>query len=523
MICLKKRSKTEVGIHARGGPADKVIENISRSDETMNRVSIASSLFSILIFAVMLLTGCGGSSSSNAPVSNPAPLNAGSVNLIFVVSPDLAYQASGDVSPSTANLTNQGLQRSLLMAPFLQQQVLGAQNVTNIYALEPMTHLQTAKNYPDLVGLESIEQFAMLNQISLSDGISVPVTAYSYPILTSYSSAAVPPGVAQPVFACAACQGIDFNDKNGDNEALLSGIVKANVPGFYVFSAPWETVSAMMANINQLEGYSLTLPASFRSPNYIYAIVAAPSGGANLVTYNSNLYPPSTYPVLPSPVPFTAECTGQTPFNIGVTGGTNGALIPPGINTNETVYMIRHAEAHPTSTWEDGNYIGAGQWRALTLPNALRGKMQPTQVMSIDPANAIPPGTDRAASSYIRTSLTVEPYAIANNLPHNLAASVAVFAQNAPQLSTAASDYLFTGGTFSNQTILMAWEHEHIPPTVNALLSSYQSSQIAPDWPDSDYDTIWTVKLDAQGNLTVDNSICEGIDSAVLLPAPPQF
>ncbi len=65
-------------------------------------------------------------------------------------------------------------------------------------------------------------------------------------------------------------------------------------------------------------------------------------------------------------------------------------MIPAGTNTNETVYWVRHAEAHPTSWWEEGNYVGAGQWRALDLPNALRGKIKPDQVYSIDPAQVIP-------------------------------------------------------------------------------------------------------------------------------------
>jgi hypothetical protein len=472
------------------------------------------SLFVVL--ALSLLAGCGGSS-----VSNPAPLNANNLNLIFVTSGDLAYQAPGDINPTTANLTSQGLQRSLLMATFLQKQVLGTQNVTGIYALEPMTHLQAANDYPDMASLETIQQFAMLNQISLTDGNNPPVTANSYPIFTSYSADSVPTGVAPPVFPCEACQGLDFTDQNKDNETLMTGIVTANVPGFYVFSAPWETISSLLANINTSESYNLTLPASFKGPNNIYAISVMPPGKASLVTYNDDLNPPATYPALP-PVASTS-CTAQTPFSIQVSGGSNGAVIPSGINTNETIYFIRHTEAHPTSTWEDGNYVAAGQWRALALPKALSGKIQPTQVISIDPANGIPAGADRAASSYIRAALTVEPYAIANNLPYSLAASVAVFAQNAPQLSSAASDYLFTGGKFSNQIILAAWEHEHIPPTVNALLASYQSSQIAPNWPDDDYDTIWTVKLDAQGNLTVDNSMCEGIKSAALPATAPSF
>jgi hypothetical protein len=39
----------------------------------------------------------------------------------------------------------------------------------------------------------------------------------------------------------------------------------------------------------------------------------------------------------------------------------------------------------------------------------------------------------------------------------------------------------------------------------------------------TDYDTIWTVEIDAQGNLTVDNALCEGIDSTKLPVMTPQF
>ena len=72
--------------------------------------------------------------------------------------------------------------------------------------------------------------------------------------------------------------------------------------------------------------------------------------------------------------------------------------------------------------------------------------------------------------------------------------------------------------------MLVAWEHDHIPPTVNALLASYHgSNQPAPDWPDDDYDTVWTVTLDAVGNVTVDNAKCEGIKSGTLPATAPQF
>ena len=490
----------------------------------MYKITVVRPLF--LVFALTLLAGCGRSSGPSSTVSsNPAALSASNINLIFVVSDDLAYNASGDINPSTANLTNQGLQRSLLMAPFLQQHVLGTKNVTNIYALEPMTHLQTANNYPDMAALETIQQFALLNQITLPtepSPINAPYTGNSYPINVSYASGSVPTGVATPT-PCANCQGIDFTDQGGDNEALVTatgtGIIATNVAGFYVFSAPWETTSALMANINNIEGYKLTLPASYAGPNYIYAISIAPSGGAaSLVTYNSNLKPASSYPTLPAPAPFSAACTMQTLFSIEVTGGSGGAVIPEGIDTNETLYIIRHADAHPRPLWTDGNYVCAGQWRALDLPNALSGYITPQQVYSSDPAQ-ISPGFENSYSG-VAPSLTVEPYAIANNLPYGLAASF----DGSSAAST--SNFFFTnlaGGNFSNQTVLLAWSYQFISPMINALLSSYGVAPTAPAWPDNDYDTIWTVTLDGAGNLTVNNAMCEGIDSATLPATCPQF
>ena len=479
-------------------------------------------------FTVTASNSAGSTTATLTITVNVAPLSSDNINLIFVVSEDLAYQdqAFGDVNPSTANLTNKGLQRSLLMAPFLQQVVLGMNNVTGIYALEPMTHLQTTSTgtYPDMVPLETIQQFALLNQIASpndADGLS-QFTGNSYPLNVSYASSVVPTSeIAAPLLFCYACQGLDFNDQNdpmGDNETMVGEILQAEVPGFYVFSAPWETTSNLLANINLDEDLHLTLPASYQGPNYIYAISIPPSGSPSLVTYNSNLNPPSTYPARPSPGVVSSPCTAQTPFRIP----TTGSIPPPsgGFNTNETVYMVRHAEAHPVYTWEDGNYVAAGQWRALDLPNVLRGKISPTQVYSIDPAQVIPGMEGHSYWSYVRPSLTVEPYVIANNLPLNLIANIEIFAPNTAQPT---SDFFFNCCAFSGQTVLLAWEHDHFPAIVNALLAGYGSPPTAPAWSDDDYDTIWTVTLDANSNLTIDNAKCEGINSATLPPTAPQF
>ena len=477
-------------------------------------------LTGLLIFS---LSGCGGD-SSNADV----PLSTDNINLIFVVSSDLAYNADGDISPVTANLTNQGLQRSLLMATYLKENVLGKENVTSIYALAPMTHLQTEKNYPDMTAIGSIQQFALLNQHT----VSIPpefgyssYTAYSYPIKAAYAEGSVPDGVMAPKDYCPDCNGLDFDDTEGNNVDLVIGIINKNIPGFYVFSAPWETTSALMENINQQQGYALDIPMSYRGPNHVYVITISPYGNTRLVTYDSNLEPPSTYPELPSPVA-SALCTNtqQPYYSISLNDG------PKNINTNETVYIVRHAEAHPDPepAFENGNYVGAGQWRALELPNALSkalsGKISPDMVYSIDPAQwfstkQINP-SDYINVSYVRPSLTVWPYVVANNLPYHLVSDFLIMDDDQAKF---ASNFFFTGDTFSNQSILLAWESTRIKPIINELLKSYGADLPNLEWPVTDYDTIWTVTIDASGNLTVENELCEGIDSEKLPVEAPQF
>jgi hypothetical protein len=437
---------------------------------------------------------------------------SGPINLIFVVSEDLAYQSSGDVNPNTANLTSQGLERSLLTGTYLHQ-LVGATSVNGIYVLAPATHLQTANSYPDMAAAEAVEQFALLTPVTMSTiypGYGSPYTTTGYPL-----NATIPSN------SCANCQGLDFADQGGDNEALVSGILAANVGGSYVFSAPWETTYSLLARISQANGYNLTLPPSYQGANAIYVLSITPAGSASLVTYDSKATPPATYPTLPQVQ--TGACTQQTPFNIAVSGGAGGAQIPAGTNTNETLYIIRHAEAHPQGDFDDGNYVGTGQWRALALPFALQNKIHPTQVYSVDPATPIQ-GSQSSSGvsvwSYVRPSLTVEPYAIAYNLPFRLAEG---FDWSSGQ---ATSNFFFNGGGLSNASVLLAWEHASIPRTVNALISSYfpqGGAPVAPDWPDNDYDTVWTVTLDGQGNLAVNNSQCEGIQSAALPATAPQF
>jgi hypothetical protein len=457
-----------------------------------------------VLFALYYFSGHSGGSHQQ-PQSGP-------INLIFVVSEDLAYQSQGDVNADTANLTSRGLERSLLMGTYLHQ-LVGGTSVNGIYVLAPATHLQTANSYPDMAAVEAVEQFALLTPVTMSTiypGYGSPFTTTGYPI-----------NATVPASSCANCQGLDFADQGGDNESLVSGILAGGAAGSYVFSAPWETTYSLLARISQAKGYNLTLPTSYQGANAIYVVTITPAGSASLVTYDSKANPPATYPTLAQVA--TGACTQQTPFNVAVTGGVGGAQIPAGTNTNETLYIIRHAEAHPQGDFDDGNYVGAGQWRALDLPFALQGKIRPTQVYSSDPGQPIQ-GTQSSLGpstwSYVRPSLTVEPYAIAYNLPFRLAEG---FDWDSGQ---ATSNYFFNGGGLSNSSVLLAWEHNRIPLMMNALIASYFPQGGGPaalDWPENDYDTVWTVTLDGQGNLNVNNSVCEGIQSAALPATAPQF
>ena len=228
-----------------------------------------------------------------------------------------------------------------------------------------------------------------------------------------------------------------------------------------------------------------------------------------------------------------APGTQQDFFCYARTAGVDGATPPANINHNETVYLIRHAEAHPSRTFEDGNYVGAGQWRALALPGllagALRGQSVPTRVYAIDPGQAFSIPAYGLDYAYVRPALTVLPYAIANGLPCELAAGFLLGADaSSTATAEATMDFFFTntaGANLSNQTVLLAWEHNHYPPLIQQLMNSYGGSEPAPvlTWPSGDYDTIWTVNLDADGNLTVHNALCEGIDSSLLPATAPSF
>ncbi|MGH8011108.1 MAG: hypothetical protein ACREQ4_01250, partial [Candidatus Binataceae bacterium] len=209
-----------------------------------------------------------------------------------------------------------------------------------------------------------------------------------------------------------------------------------------------------------------------------------------------------------------------------------------GLNTNERVYFVRHAEAHPNNQFENGNYVCRGQWRALGAPAILYRKItadtggrRPHNFAVYGPDPSYPVGVHR--NSYVRAALTVEPFAIAYGLPMHLANGVDWNEWNTGE--SAAIRFFFmheavagANAGFSNATLLIGWEHFNIGQMVKDLLDNYyrparpDNSAQLPVWNGNDYDTIWIVSLDANGNLAFTND-CEGVPSATLPTSCPTF
>ena len=512
----------------------------------MRSIRALVGILAVLVGWCLVGTGCGSggvqgvsavATAATNTVASSGVLNASYENLIFVVTPDLANN-NGDVNPATANLSGQGLQRVIRLAAFVQSTLLGSASPGELYGLEPATHLQNG--FPDLVPLEFLEQLSVLEQYTEDVLLPQPptiTTGDSFPIDVSFTLASLPSGAAVPPAFYPSCQGLDFADSGGDNETLVNAVIARRLPRAYVFALPFATFQSLLAQLKVRNDYHYSVPAAWAGTNTVY-VLTVPAGSlsidATLTAVDTHVQVGTGYPQWTIPLPSTAT-PQQTPVEIQP-ATLAGSSVPATINRSETLYLVRHAEAHPSSSWEDGNLVTQGDWRALYLPEALAGKItRPDVVYAVDPSQAIlgmPSVSDptRVVYSYVRTSQTVAPYAIANGIPFRVASGFQWTGIDAASEQTAIRqfvDFFFTGGSFSNRTVLVSWEHDHIPVIAQALLDRYfaNSTQAptVPTWPGNDYDSIWSFTLDASGNLTFSNKLFEGIDSAALPSSPPSF
>lgn len=411
------------------------------------------------------------SSSAAAQQSSPT-FNSGDLNVVFV--------QSFESNPDTNNLSITGFNHSLLFGQMLNALTTG-QTIQGIYAFYPPS--QSPKGTPpaptttDMTALESIEPYAVLNMLSVS-----------------------------PQAASLA-----------DLVATITTIIDKPT-GVYVISLPASHINPAIFALTGQTPPSGSIPPGNGSQ---YSVVTFSNKTWSLNVYNDGISAPSTYPNLTLAPTANYSCL-QAPTTIFIANPNNSNTF----NTNQTVYFVRHVEAHPTSTFENGNYVCQGQWRAIGATQILKNPLMSGGINNIFTTNLTGKVESPAASSlfpYIRPALSVAPYAINNSQPLILAP----FAWNDPDaLATSLFTQSAQYASFNNATTLVSWEHGNIEAAIRYLIKTLYnddaSSKKVPTWSGSDYDTVWKLQTDGSGNLIFSNT-CEGIASAVLPSACPAF
>jgi hypothetical protein len=161
--------------------------------------------------------------------------------------------------------------------------------------------------------------------------------------------------------------------------------------------------------------------------------------------------------------------------------GMRAQSAPTRPNAGETIVMIRHGEKPDGGL---GQLNCKGLNRALALPSLLIGRYgRPDFIYAPDPAERV---DDRGAGpgySYVRPLATIEPTAIQLGMPVNA------------QIGFTQIDVLekaLLQPAYAHALIFVAWEHELMRDFAAQLLETYGAGAAKlPDWPNSDYETIY--------------------------------
>jgi hypothetical protein len=163
-----------------------------------------------------------------------------------------------------------------------------------------------------------------------------------------------------------------------------------------------------------------------------------------------------------------------------------------GTATLETIILIRHGEK-PLDK-EIGQLNCKGLNRSLKLPKVLVSKFgKPDYIFAPNPSDQI--GKKDQKYSYNRPLATIEPTAIQLGMPVN-----AQFGFNS--INEVSNEFL--SSKYKNSVIFVSWEHNKLLKIVQDIYSKDKnnSSDNIPDWPSSDYDSIYILKISRENNST---------------------
>jgi hypothetical protein len=155
----------------------------------------------------------------------------------------------------------------------------------------------------------------------------------------------------------------------------------------------------------------------------------------------------------------------------------------------ETIVLVRHGEKPEGGL---GQLTCKGLNRSLALPSLLIGRYgKPDFIYAPSPAEQVNDGQAVPAYSYVRPLATIEPTAIRLGMPVNAQIGYLHIAKLQKELLQPA---------YAHSLIFVAWEHIKLYEFAQQMLKSYGTNPAqVPDWPNSDYETIYIFHIARSG------------------------
>ena len=155
----------------------------------------------------------------------------------------------------------------------------------------------------------------------------------------------------------------------------------------------------------------------------------------------------------------------------------------------ETIVLIRHGEKPPGGL---GQLTCRGLNRSLALPSVLIGRYgKPDFIFAPNPSEQVDEGQKGPKYSYLRPLATIEPTAIRLGMPVNAQIGFLQIDELQHELLKPA---------YAHSLIFVAWEHIKLYQFAQQMLKAYATAPVVlPDWPNSDYETIYIFQITRTG------------------------
>jgi hypothetical protein len=155
---------------------------------------------------------------------------------------------------------------------------------------------------------------------------------------------------------------------------------------------------------------------------------------------------------------------------------------------NETIVLVRHGEKPAEGL---GQLNCQGLNRALALPAVIEKMFgRPAAIFAPDPS--VQKTDNGRLYDYVRPLATVEPTAIAFGLPVH---------SDIGQADIGALQKQLERPVYQNALVLVGWEHREIAKLARAMIEAHGGDpKIVPVWKDSDFDSIYVLKIRWSGS-----------------------